>query len=213
MTAPAFVLPLAVGKTWSFKSTDLNSTAGSAGSARARRRSIAQESVTTRAGTFDTFKIETSLQVQNTNDPTKKFQVVQLTWYAPAINHWVKRTFVSTIGGTGARQEHDRTGRVWPPLAIRRAHRLAARTKPATGETPMLRYACSGIDLPRSPGAPGAAGAAASGCRPPRRRLRGQPQSPSSRWKSRCPAIIGPTKCGTRSPAPSPPPATMSSRR
>lgn len=60
---------------------------------------IGQESTTTRAGTFDTFKIETSIQVQNANDPTKKLQAVQETWYAPAIDHWVKRTYVSRLDG------------------------------------------------------------------------------------------------------------------
>jgi hypothetical protein len=86
--------PLAVGKTWSFKSTDLNSTAGISWKRSGTAKVVAQESVTTRAGTFDTFKIETSFQVQNANDPTKKIQSVQQSWYAPAIDHW------------------------WPPLAI-----------------------------------------------------------------------------------------------
>jgi len=91
--------PLAVGKTWSFKATDLNSTAGLSWKRSGTAKVVAQESVTTRAGTFDTFKIETSLQVQNANDPTKKVQAVQQAWYAPVINHWVKRTFVSRSDG------------------------------------------------------------------------------------------------------------------
>ncbi len=68
--------PLAVGKTWSFKATDLNSTAGVSWRRSGTAKVVAQESVTTRAGTFDTFKIETSLQFQNANDPTKKYQAV-----------------------------------------------------------------------------------------------------------------------------------------
>jgi hypothetical protein len=91
--------PLAVGKTWSFKSTDLNSMAGFSEKRSGTSKVIAQESVTTRAGTFDTFKIEVSYQVQSTNDPTKKFQIVQQIWYAPVINHWVRRTFVSRSDG------------------------------------------------------------------------------------------------------------------
>jgi hypothetical protein len=91
--------PLAVGKTWSFKSTDLNSTAGISWKRSGSAKVVAQESVTTRAGTFDTFKIETSFQVQNANDPTKKVQAVQQSWYAPAIDHWVKRSFVSGSDG------------------------------------------------------------------------------------------------------------------
>jgi hypothetical protein len=88
-------LPLAVGKTWSFKSTDLNNTAGVSWKRSGTSKVVAQESVTTPAGTFDTFKIETSIQVQNTNDPTKKIQTVQQSWYAPSIDHWVKRSSVS----------------------------------------------------------------------------------------------------------------------
>jgi hypothetical protein len=91
--------PLAVGKTWSFKSTALNSTAGVSSKRSGTAKVVAQESITTQAGTFDTFKIEVSLQVQNSNDPTKKAQGVQQMWYAPAINHWVKRTYVSRSEG------------------------------------------------------------------------------------------------------------------
>jgi hypothetical protein len=89
--------PLAVGKTWSLKSNDLNNTAGVSWKRSGTSKVVAQESVTTRAGTFDTFRIETSFQVQNANDPTKKVQAVQQTWYAPAIDHWVKRSFVSRL--------------------------------------------------------------------------------------------------------------------
>jgi hypothetical protein len=91
--------PLAVGKTWPIKATDSNSTAGLSWKRSGTAKVAAQESVTTRAGTFDTFKIEASFQIQNANDPTKKWQVVQQTWYAPAINHWVKRTYASRSEG------------------------------------------------------------------------------------------------------------------
>jgi hypothetical protein len=91
--------PLAVGKNWSFKSTDLNSTAGISWKRSGTTKVVAKESVTTRAGTFDTFKIESSLQVQNANDPTKKVELVQQVWYAPAIDHWVKRSIVSRSEG------------------------------------------------------------------------------------------------------------------
>jgi hypothetical protein len=97
--------PLAVGKTWSFKSTDLYSTAGSSWRRSGTAKVVAQESVTTRAGTFDTFKIETSLQVQNANDPTKKSQAVLQIWYAPAIDHWVKRSVVTRSEG----RVHDKS--------------------------------------------------------------------------------------------------------
>jgi hypothetical protein len=92
-------LPLAVGKSWSFKSTDVNSSAGVSGKRSGTSKVTAKESVTTRAGTFDTFKIETSFEIQNANDPTKKYQFVQQTWYAPLIDHWVKRSSQSRSEG------------------------------------------------------------------------------------------------------------------
>jgi hypothetical protein len=92
-------LPLAVGKSWSFKSTDVNSSAGVSWKRSGTSKVTAKESVTTRAGTFDTFKIETSIDTQNANDPTKKFQSVQQTWYAPLIDHWVKRSSQSRSEG------------------------------------------------------------------------------------------------------------------
>jgi hypothetical protein len=91
--------PLAVGKAWSFKATDLNNTAGVSWKRSGTAKVVAQESVTTRAGTFDTFKIETSFESQNTKDPTKKFRSVWQTWYAPAIDHWVKRSSVARSDG------------------------------------------------------------------------------------------------------------------
>ena len=91
--------PLAVGKSWSFKSSDLNSAAGTSWKRSGTAKVVAQESITTRAGTFDTFRIETSFQLQATNDPTKKIQAMQQSWYAPVIDHWVKRTVVSRSDG------------------------------------------------------------------------------------------------------------------
>jgi hypothetical protein len=92
-------LPLAPGKTWTFQSTDVNSTNGFSSKRSGSSKVVGQESVTTRAGTFDTFKIETTYSLRSTNDPTKKFQVTAQMWYAPAINHWVKRVSVSKADG------------------------------------------------------------------------------------------------------------------
>jgi hypothetical protein len=91
--------PLPIGKTWSVRGSDLNSTAGVGWKRSVTSKVIARESVTTRAGTFETFKIETSIQLQNAQDPTRKFQEVLQTWYAPAIDHWVKRSSVQRSGG------------------------------------------------------------------------------------------------------------------
>jgi hypothetical protein len=87
--------PLAVGKTWPVQTNNINSANGSVWKRSGSSKVVGQESITTKAGTFDTFKIETKFTGRNVNNPTLKNEVTSLTWYAPAIDHWVKRTFVS----------------------------------------------------------------------------------------------------------------------
>ena len=83
--------PLTVGATWSFEGDNVNAGNGSIWKQTGRSKIVAQEAVTTRAGTFDTFRIETVFSRHPTNDPTRKIEITQQTWYAPAIDHWVKR--------------------------------------------------------------------------------------------------------------------------
>jgi hypothetical protein len=52
-----------------------------------------QETITTKAGTFDTFKIETVLTRRPINDSTRKSEIAAQAWYSPTIDHWVKRTY------------------------------------------------------------------------------------------------------------------------
>ena len=92
-------MPLAVGKTWSGKATDLNSAAGVSWKRSTASKVVAQETVTTRAGTFDTFKIEVTCDFQSPKNPAKKFQEVLQTWYAPSIDHWVKQSSVTRADG------------------------------------------------------------------------------------------------------------------
>jgi hypothetical protein len=87
-------LPLAVGKTWTFESSNVNSTNGRVWKESGTSKVVAQETLTTKAGTFETFKIETTFSTRNIQDPTKKNEIAFQTWYAPAIDHWVKRISV-----------------------------------------------------------------------------------------------------------------------
>jgi hypothetical protein len=87
--------PLAVGKTWNFQSNDVNSSTGSSWKRSGKSKVVGQETVTTKAGTFEAYKIETSYSSHSAKDPTSKNEVTVVTWYAPAIDHWVKRTFIS----------------------------------------------------------------------------------------------------------------------
>ncbi len=88
-------LPLEVGKTWPVKTNNINGTTGAIWRRSGISKVVGQENITTKAGTFDTFKIETKFTGTNVNNPMMKNEVTATTWYAPAIDHWVKRTFVS----------------------------------------------------------------------------------------------------------------------
>ncbi|WP_143271708.1 TapB family protein [Bradyrhizobium mercantei] len=89
--------PLAVGKTWSSRTNSLNTAGGSAWTRTGNAKVVAQESVTTKAGTFETFKIEAKFSSRNVKDPTRASELTTETWYAPAIDHWVKRVEVIRI--------------------------------------------------------------------------------------------------------------------
>ncbi|MGA7072658.1 hypothetical protein [Bradyrhizobium sp.] len=92
-------LPLAAGKTWSAKASDVNRTTGFDWRRTIRSKVVAQESLTTRAGTFETFKIEITFEFQSAKNPSKRFQEVEQGWYAPAVDHWVKQATVTRSDG------------------------------------------------------------------------------------------------------------------
>jgi hypothetical protein len=92
-------LPLAVGKTWSIKATDQNSKSGDSWNRSGTAKVVGQESVTTKAGTFDTFKIEASVTGRNVANPARMVQFTTETWYAPSIDHWVKRIYTTRNDG------------------------------------------------------------------------------------------------------------------
>ncbi len=87
--------PLEIGKTWLVKTNNINGTTGSVWRRSGISKVVGQENITTKAGTFETFKIETTFTGTNVKNPMMKNEVTSTTWYAPAIDHWVKRTFVS----------------------------------------------------------------------------------------------------------------------
>jgi hypothetical protein len=86
--------PLTVGKTWTFESSDINNDYRVVWKQSGTSRVVGQETVTTRAGTFETFKIEITSSSHNTQDPGRTNEIIMTSWYAPAIDHWVKRNVV-----------------------------------------------------------------------------------------------------------------------
>jgi hypothetical protein len=87
--------PLKASASWSFASENINGDNGNIWRQTGRSKVVGQEAITTKAGTFDAFKIETVVFRSPTKDPTRKVEITQQTWYAPAIDHWVKRTLVT----------------------------------------------------------------------------------------------------------------------
>jgi hypothetical protein len=87
--------PLAVGKTWRFEFDSRNTQSGAAFRTTGVSKVVAQETVTTPAGTFETFKIERHQSEYNTIAQSRITEVDSVIWYAPKINRWVRRTFVT----------------------------------------------------------------------------------------------------------------------
>jgi hypothetical protein len=88
-------LPLAVGKEWRSEGDVRNVQTGVAHKYSIVSKVAAQETVTTSAGTFETFKIESRLREIAAADPSKVWEVEIVNWYAPQINHWIRRTSVT----------------------------------------------------------------------------------------------------------------------
>ena len=90
-------LPLAVGKEWRAAYEGRVTQTGAASKGSVVSKVVGQETVTTAAGTFDTFKIETRVQNINAADPSQLSQYENITWFSPQVNHWVRRMLVTKI--------------------------------------------------------------------------------------------------------------------
>jgi hypothetical protein len=88
-------LPIAVGKSWRAEYDEKNNNTGTNMHGSAISRVTAQESLTTSAGTFDTFKIETLIKAFPPSDPSKQWEYQIVRWYAPQINYWVREKYLA----------------------------------------------------------------------------------------------------------------------
>jgi hypothetical protein len=92
-------LPLTVGAQWKFSGDVLNSSNGQTFKRTVNSKVTSQESITTKAGTFEAFVIETNFTGKLVQDPTILNQTLQRTWFSPDTNHWVKRNIVYRQNG------------------------------------------------------------------------------------------------------------------
>ena len=91
--------PLQVGKQWRFESKATHFQNGTALTITGESKVVGEEKITTGAGAFDTFKIETKMRQVNPNDQTKASTINAVLWYAPSVNRWVRRTYKLQIEG------------------------------------------------------------------------------------------------------------------
>jgi hypothetical protein len=87
--------PLKLDVSWNAEGDNINTARGFIWKWSGRSKVIGQETITTQAGTFDTLKIERTAYAHLTNDPTRKSEITEQTWYSTAIDHWVKRILVT----------------------------------------------------------------------------------------------------------------------
>jgi autotransporter translocation and assembly factor TamB len=92
-------MPLQVGRDWRFDSKATNFNNGTAMSVNGQSKVVGTEKLTTSAGTFDTFKVETTLRQINANDQTKSSTLTSTLWYAPTVNRWVRKTYKLQVEG------------------------------------------------------------------------------------------------------------------
>jgi hypothetical protein len=83
--------PLQIGKEWRSDANAINLQTGHTFRASGAAKVAAQEQMKVPAGTFDTFRVDTTVRLVNTKDQTKSHTYTFVFWYAPAINRWVKR--------------------------------------------------------------------------------------------------------------------------
>ena len=90
-----FRLPLAIGKLWRSEYDEKNNNTGANMHGSSIGKVTAQETLTTPAGTFDTFKIETQIKAFPSSDPAKLWDYQIVRWYAPQVNYWVRDSYVA----------------------------------------------------------------------------------------------------------------------
>jgi len=91
--------PLKLTAEWKTTADEINGNNRNAWKIAVSSRVTGQESVTTKAGTFDTYAIETMQAIRNAKNPAANSQITIRTWFAPDVNHWVRRNFVRRVGG------------------------------------------------------------------------------------------------------------------
>jgi hypothetical protein len=89
--------PLAVGKEWRSEYETRSTQSSFVAKNSLAAKVTAQETITTSAGTFETFKIESRRREVSGADPSKSAEYQNTEWFAPQINYWVRRLLVTRL--------------------------------------------------------------------------------------------------------------------
>ncbi len=93
------VKPLKPGKEWRANCRAKNTATEAILQTKVQAKIVGEESVTTKAGTYDVFKIAYALSHTNPAAPSRALNGLIDLYYAPSINHWVKRRYRSLVDG------------------------------------------------------------------------------------------------------------------
>jgi hypothetical protein len=100
-------LPLAVGKEWRIEYEVRNVQNGAAAKGTSSSKVLAQETLTTPAGMFETYKIERQVKEVSAADQSRPTEIQFGLWFAPQINHWVRRTTLTKVDRRTRSNETD----------------------------------------------------------------------------------------------------------
>jgi hypothetical protein len=100
-----FRFPLTLNDEWAASVDEVDRNTGDTWKIRVYSRVTGQENVTTKAGTFATYKVETTQAVQDLQNPTENSEISTRTWFSPDVNHWARRNFVRQEEGLVVRHQ------------------------------------------------------------------------------------------------------------
>jgi hypothetical protein len=86
---------LAVGVSWQAENETRNTQTGAAWKNKISSKVVALETITTPAGTFEAFKIETQRHEISAANPAKFSDYEYVKWSSPQVSHWVRWSSVA----------------------------------------------------------------------------------------------------------------------
>jgi hypothetical protein len=87
---PAYVLPLATGKSWSVRVNAVNPATGRRNSVRVDGEVLGAERITVPAGAFDTIKVRRRVYAGDWDGVRFETNITETDWYAPALGRAVR---------------------------------------------------------------------------------------------------------------------------